>query len=186
MTGKRKFRKKTEQSDDEAEIVKSNQKKPKLVIHESLRTVVPSGKKEIIEEIEPTTKQEKPKHLRIGPQKAPKYLKVTSRFDYQPDVCKDYKETGFCGYGDSCKFLHDRGDYKAGWEINDVKQEVVEEEEEEVPFACFLCRNDFQNTVITQCMHLFCEQCLLNHFKSDLRCPICLFNTKGILKPNGQ
>ena len=34
----------------------------------------------------------------------------------QPDICKDYKETGFCGYGDSCKFLHDRGDYKSGWQ----------------------------------------------------------------------
>ncbi|KAI9912192.1 hypothetical protein PsorP6_009719 [Peronosclerospora sorghi] len=31
--------------------------------------------------------------------------------------CKDYKETGFCGYGDSCKFLHDRGGYKSGWQI---------------------------------------------------------------------
>lgn len=54
---------------------------------------------------------------KYGPIKAPTFLKVTSRFDYQPDICKDYKETGFCGYGDSCKFLHDRGDYKAGWQI---------------------------------------------------------------------
>jgi Zinc finger C-x8-C-x5-C-x3-H type (and similar) len=36
---------------------------------------------------------------------------------WQPDICKDYKETGFCGYGDSCKFLHDRGDYKSGWQL---------------------------------------------------------------------
>lgn len=37
--------------------------------------------------------------------------------DYAPDICKDYKETGYCGFGDSCKFLHDRGDYKMGWQI---------------------------------------------------------------------
>ena len=43
------------------------------------------------------------------------------RFDYQPDVCKDYKETGFCGYGDACKFVHDRSDYKSGWEIERVR-----------------------------------------------------------------
>ena len=43
---------------------------------------------------------------------------MTVRFDYQPDICKDYKETGYCGYGDSCKFIHDRGDYKSGWEID--------------------------------------------------------------------
>lgn len=42
-------------------------------------------------------------------------------FDYQPDICKDYKETGFCSYGDSCKFLHDRGDYKSGWELEAVR-----------------------------------------------------------------
>ena len=39
------------------------------------------------------------------------------RWDYAPDICKDYKETGFCGFGDSCKFLHDRSDYKHGWQI---------------------------------------------------------------------
>ncbi|KVI04330.1 Zinc finger, CCCH-type [Cynara cardunculus var. scolymus] len=38
-----------------------------------------------------------------------------NRFDYQRDVCKDYKQTGYCGYGESCKFLHDYGDYKSGW-----------------------------------------------------------------------
>lgn len=53
----------------------------------------------------------------IGPVRAPTFLRATSRFDYQPDICKDYKETGFCGYGDQCKFLHDRGDYKSGWQM---------------------------------------------------------------------
>ena len=55
--------------------------------------------------------------MAIGPMKAPTFLRATSRFDYQPDICKDYKETGFCGYGDNCKFLHDRGDYKSGWQM---------------------------------------------------------------------
>lgn len=38
-----------------------------------------------------------------GPIRAPTFLRATCRFDYQPDICKDYKETGFCGYGDNCK-----------------------------------------------------------------------------------
>ncbi|CDR94403.1 zinc finger protein, putative [Babesia bigemina] len=44
-------------------------------------------------------------------------VRTTLRIDYQPDVCKDYKETGYCGFGDSCKFLHDRSDYKSGWQL---------------------------------------------------------------------
>lgn len=36
------------------------------------------------------------------------FIKSSIRMDYQPDICKDYKETGFCNRGDSCKFLHDR------------------------------------------------------------------------------
>lgn len=37
-----------------------------------------------------------------GPQKpAASNVRAISRMDYQPDVCKDYKETGRCGYVDS-------------------------------------------------------------------------------------
>ena len=38
-----------------------------------------------------------------GPLRANMYVKVSARFDYQPDVCKDYKETGGTakrGHGD--------------------------------------------------------------------------------------
>ena len=41
-----------------------------------------------------------------GPLRAPAFVRTTARFDYQPDICKDYKETGFCGYGDQCKYVH--------------------------------------------------------------------------------
>ena len=53
----------------------------------------------------------------LGPVRAPAFLRATVRFDYKPDICKDYKETGYCGFGDSCIFLHDRGDYKSGWQL---------------------------------------------------------------------
>lgn len=55
-----------------------------------------------------------------GPLRASTNVRMTVRFDYQPDICKDYKETGFCGYGDACKFIHDRSDYKSGWELDKV------------------------------------------------------------------
>ena len=62
-----------------------------------------------------------------GPIRAPSNLRVTVRWDYQPDICKDYKETGYCGFGDSCKFLHDRSDYKHGWQL---EQEWNKEQEQ--------------------------------------------------------
>lgn len=61
--------------------------------------------------------------VRKGPVRAPANLRATVRWDYQPDICKDYKETGFCGFGDSCKFLHDRSDYKFGWQLEQEMQE---------------------------------------------------------------
>ena len=53
----------------------------------------------------------------VGPQRSAANVRSTSRFDYQMDICKDYKESGYCGFGDSCKFLHDRSDYKSGWQL---------------------------------------------------------------------
>lgn len=64
-----------------------------------------------------------------GPIRSTSHIAISNRFDYQPgtlavkmcisflEICKDYKETGYCSFGDSCKFIHDRGDYKSGWEI---------------------------------------------------------------------
>lgn len=40
--------------------------------------------------------------FRKGPIRAPEHLRATVRWDYQPDICKDYKETGFCGFGGEC------------------------------------------------------------------------------------
>lgn len=32
--------------------------------------------------------------------------------DYQADVCKDFLKNGYCGFGDTCKFLHYREEFK--------------------------------------------------------------------------
>ena len=83
----------------------------------------------------------------LGPNRSASNLRVTSRFDYQADICKDYKETGYCGFGDSCKFMHDRSDYKSGWQIDKEweqsrkKVKVAEEakEEKKFPKIIILC-----------------------------------------------
>lgn len=103
--------------------------------------------------------------VRKGPIRAPAHLRATVRWDYQPDICKDYKETGFCGFGDSCKFLHDRSDYKAGWQLeqdqagtnrnddsdggDDSKYEI-HSDDESLPFKCFICRNSFVDPITTK------------------------------------
>ena len=140
-----------------------------------------------------------------GPLRANVYVRSSARFDYQPDLCKDYKETGFCSYGDSCKFMHDRGDYKSGWELEreweeeqkrkreallkgwdpdkgDVEEE--EEEEDELPIACWACRlpwEECKDPVVTRCKHYFCEKCALaGSTKGGGRCGVCNEPTKGI------
>lgn len=140
-----------------------------------------------------------------GPLRASANVRMSIRVDYQPDVCKDYKETGYCGFGDSCKFLHDRGDYKAGWELDrewEEKQKAQrermlagwrpdgegsegeeEEEDDDLPFACFICRKpwaEVQDPVVTKCKHYFCEQCALQHNAKSSKCFVCEQPTGGI------
>ncbi|KAI8084168.1 uncharacterized protein B0P05DRAFT_488697 [Gilbertella persicaria] len=136
--------------------------------------------------------------MSVGPQRAPANLRVTQRFDYQPDVCKDYKETGFCGYGDTCIFLHDRGDYKTGWQLeqeweeaqknktrfgaSDPNQYAISEDDsdEELPFACLICREEFVNPVVTRCNHYFCEACAIRNYKESPKCFACGAPTQGV------
>jgi RING finger protein 113A len=40
----------------------------------------------------------------VGPMRAPANIRASVRWDYQPDICKDYKETGFCGFGGEFDF----------------------------------------------------------------------------------
>ncbi|TKY63736.1 Zinc finger CCCH domain-containing protein 1 [Spatholobus suberectus] len=138
-----------------------------------------------------------------GPLRASAHIRVSARFDYQPDICKDYKETGYCGYGDSCKFMHDRGDYKSGWQVEKEWEEAEkarkmrlaagedadeeeganltdEDDDDSLPFACFICRNPFVDPVVTKCKHYFCEHCALKHHAKNKKCFVCNQPTLGI------
>ncbi|KGB77073.3 pre-mRNA-splicing factor CWC24 [Cryptococcus deuterogattii R265] len=131
------------------------------------------------------TRETLDKKMKSGPIKATSHVRTITLMDYQPDVCKDYKETGFCGYGDSCKFLHDRGDYLAGWQLDKLPEEGVreveeEDEEEEVPFACLICRQPFTQPVVTKCGHYFCMACASKRFQKSPKCYACGAPTQGI------
>jgi RING finger protein 113A len=130
-----------------------------------------------------------------GPLKAPTFVRTTSRFDYQPDICKDYKDTGFCGFGDSCIYLHDRGNSLSGWQLEEEyeKKKKAEQEKKEremdmfckeiegkdtstvetnigsdgLPFACYLCREPFTDPIVTTCFHYFCQKCIMANVKEN-------------------
>ncbi|EGZ05068.1 hypothetical protein PHYSODRAFT_348645 [Phytophthora sojae] len=117
---------------------------------------------------------------------------------------KTHEGTGSCGYGDFYKNLHDRGDYKSGWQIekeyaekekkrqkrllegrdpdeeSDDEDKKAAKSDKEEQFACTICRSPFHNAVETICGHFFCEACALKHFKKTSRCFNCKKQTNGV------
>ena len=111
--------------------------------------------------------------------------------------------------------MHDRGDYKSGWQLEkewdilqakkkkrleeslkgfgeeeDVKgidHDVENDEEnyeidldEELPFACLICRDEFEDPIVTLCGHYFCSKCATNHHKKSSKCVACQKQTQGV------
>lgn len=68
-----------------------------------------------------------PRRGAVGPVKAaPSHIRTITITDMAPDVCADYKRSGFCGFGDSCKFLHAREDYAHGWQLDREWERVTQ------------------------------------------------------------
>ena len=143
----------------------------------------------------------------VGPIKSSTNVRTITVTDFAPDVCKDYKQTGHCGFGDNCKFLHAREDYKQGWEldrdweigtkgkkivgktvasanrsgqIGDEDKEDDDDLLESIPFACIICKKPYTNPVVTKCGHYFCEACALQRYKKSPSCAACGSGTGGV------
>ncbi|KIV91547.1 hypothetical protein PV10_06076 [Exophiala mesophila] len=142
----------------------------------------------------------------VGPVKASGNVRTITVTDFAPDVCKDYKTTGFCGFGDNCKYLHAREDYKHGWqldrdwEINTKGKKLTgttvasanrnaeggaddENDEallESIPFACVICKKSYTSPIVTKCGHYFCEACALKRYRKDPSCAACGAGTSGV------
>jgi len=133
------------------------------------------------------------KRLTIKPIRAPTNVRSTVRWDYEPMLCKDFKETGYCGFGDTCKFMHDRSDYKHGWQMDKEFEEgnfeesddekYVISDDDDLPHKCGICRGTFTNPVSTKCKHYFCESCALTHYRKSQRCALCGKQTNGMFNP---
>ncbi|KAF6802477.1 Pre-mRNA-splicing factor cwc-24 [Colletotrichum sojae] len=143
----------------------------------------------------------------VGPIKAPTNIRTITVTDFAADVCKDYKTSGFCGFGDNCKFLHAREDYKQGWQLDKewegvtkgkknisgtvvasadrTKAENDDEDDEyvmleNIPFACIICKGPYKAPIITRCGHYFCEPCALKRYRKDPTCAACGSGTNGV------
>lgn len=142
----------------------------------------------------------------VGPVKTSSNVRTITVTDFAPDVCKDYKQTGFCGFGDNCKYLHAREDYKQGWQLdrdweintkgktlsgktvasaNRSGQSALDDEDDEallesIPFACIICKKPYTNPIITRCGHYFCEACALQRYRKDPSCAACGSGTSGV------
>lgn len=82
-------------------------------------------------------------------------------------VCKPFRETGYCGYGDGCKYLHER--------CVDV-QEVMSAE---IPSLCGICEREFTEEVVTECGHKFCASCAIKKYQEVDECGMCKKPTYG-------
>lgn len=122
----------------------------------------------------------------------PSNVRTTLLMDYQPDICKDFQQTGYCGYGDSCKFLHTRDSFKGGWQLNHewkIDEKGTTEEGgkkiidlSEVPPKCAICEKEYKSPIVTSCGHYFCSSCFTKRVRRDSKCLICGQDTHGVAK----
>jgi RING finger protein 113A len=88
--------------------------------------------------------------------------------DRHKTICKPFKETGYCGYGSTCKYSHDR--YIETEEDADIYTEAT---------SCAICNKDLEDEVVTECGHSFCSSCAFSRYQVDDRCYTCRRPTHG-------
>ncbi|PLW50500.1 hypothetical protein PCASD_01482 [Puccinia coronata f. sp. avenae] len=86
-------------------------------------------------------------------------------------------------------FLHDRGDYMHGWQLDDafnsrtqkkVGGDDSESEEESHSHGNLICRQPFADPIVTKCKHYFCAACAIKRFAKTPKCFACGTPTGGI------
>ena len=77
----------------------------------------------------------------------------------------------------------------AGWQLDKLaetaKKQVGDESEaddsdEDIPFACLICRKHYTDPVVTRCGHYFCSACAIKRYAKTPKCLACGAPTGGI------
>lgn len=76
----------------------------------------------------------------------------------------------------------------AGWQLDKLAenpQKQVEDvsdsdSDEDVPFACLICRKHYTDPVVTRCGHYYCSACAIKRFTKTPKCLACGAPTGGI------
>ncbi len=76
-----------------------------------------------------------------------------------------------------------------GTKVASASRNVVEEDSEDddddatlegIPFACIICKDKYQDPIVTKCGHYFCESCALKRYRKDPSCAACGSGTGGV------
>ena len=76
----------------------------------------------------------------------------------------------------------------AGWQLDKlaetakkhVEDESDDDSDEDVPFACLICRKPYTDPVVTRCGHYFCSACAIKRYAKTPKCLACGAPTGGI------
>jgi RING finger protein 113A len=76
----------------------------------------------------------------------------------------------------------------AGWQLDKLaenpKKQVEDvsssDSDDDIPFACLICRKNYTEPVVTRCGHYFCSACAIKRFARTPKCAACGAPTGGI------
>lgn len=77
----------------------------------------------------------------------------------------------------------------AGWQLDKLAetankqagdQSESDSDDEDVPFACLICRKHYTDPIVTRCGHYFCSACAIKRFAKTPKCLACGAPTGGI------
>jgi RING finger protein 113A len=79
----------------------------------------------------------------------------------------------------------------AGWQLDKIAEAAKnknsdgestddDSDEEDIPFACLICRKQYTDPIVTRCGHYFCSACAIKRFAKTPRCLACGSPTGGM------